>query len=74
MPGLVFKTCPGDEVAFSEKLEACSKYLTQNVAIRDLFSVKIVKYSMFLVSVWAIIMTEERTLITSLWVTGVKLV
>ena len=51
MPGLVFKTCPGDEVAFSEKLEACSKYLTQNVAIRDLFSVKIVKYSMFLVSV-----------------------
>ena len=51
MPGLVFKTCPGDEVVFSEKLEACSKYLTQNVAIRDLFSVKIVKYSMFLVSV-----------------------
>ena len=51
MPGLFFKNCPGDELVFPEKLEACRKYLIQNVAIGDLLSLKIVKYSMFLVSV-----------------------
>ena len=70
MPRLFLKNCTGDEVAFPEKLETWRKYLTQNVAIQDLLYVKIVKYSMFLVSVWAIIMTEERTLTTSLWVAG----
>ena len=74
MPRLFFKNCPEDEVVCPENLEAWRKYLTQNVAIQDLLSVKIVKYSMFLVSVWAMIMTEERTFITSLWVAGVKLV
>ena len=74
MPRIFFKNCPGDEVVCPEKLEAWRKYSTQNVATQDLLSVKIVKYSMFLFSVWAVIMAEERTLITSLWVAGVKLV
>ena len=51
MPRLFFKNCPEDEVACPKNLEAWRKYLTQNVAIQDLLSVKIVKYSMFLVSV-----------------------
>ena len=51
MPGLLSKSCTGDEVAFPKKLETWRKYLTQNIGIQDLLYVKIVKYSMFLVSV-----------------------
>ena len=48
-------------------------YLTQKVAISDFsFCNQLIKYSMFLVSLWAMINTEERTLIASLCVAFVE--
>ena len=45
------------------KLEARKKYLTQKIAVSDLFSVTNKLNSMFLASIWAMVNTEERTLI-----------